>query len=180
MRTPIFMNDPKYDEIVERIRKSYPDSCVLFIDEINNTRLLENYQEQYAQIVEKRGPEKVKERLLFHGTRAECIEPIIQNGFDPMCNSVSAFGVGTYFAKEAKLSYQYMKNPDPRGISYMILAKVLVGSIGKVYGNGALIDTNIHDNSVNYLTNPSIIVTPYASGAYPQYVIGIYKNATNS
>lgn len=176
-RQPVYMSNSQYDIIVERIRNTYPNSCVLFIDEVVNPELEEKYKEQLKEIKEKRGAENVKEELLFHGTCAENIDSIAFYGFDSSRNVTSAHGRGTYFAKNAIYSKDYMKSNDTRGISYMILAEVIIGNC-YTYETNTKINTEKYDNSINSMKNPSIYVTPYQYGAYPKYIIAFHKNAT--
>lgn len=168
-RTPIYMSDARYDQISAKIRISYPNACILFIDQVDNYDLSENYNNRKKDIEEKRG--FVEEMQLFHGTRANLIDKIAAEGFDPSKSVVAAFGPGTYFATTAAYSFNYMKTTDKTGVSYMFLADVLVG---KKIRNGADLD---FDNYVDNPLNPSIIVTPYNDGAYPKYVIAFHKNA---
>jgi hypothetical protein len=37
--TPISLSKTKYDEISRRIHESFPDSCVLWIDQVSNPQL---------------------------------------------------------------------------------------------------------------------------------------------
>lgn len=169
-RTPIYMTDNRFDEISAKVRLSYPNACILFIDEVNNYTLNEAYNNRKQQIVEKR--KEVTEMQLFHGTHAHLIDKIAEEGFDPKKNVSTAFGQGTYFATTAKYSFNYMKSTDKSGISYMFLADVLVGK--KVLYYQGIPD---FDNYVDNLNTPSIIVTPYQDGAFPKYVIAFHKNA---
>lgn len=173
----IYMSNPEYDMISGLIRKSYPNSCILFIDQVVNPELEEKYKEQLETLKEKRGEENVKEELLFHGTNYENIDSIAFYGFDPTKNISSSYGKGTYFAKNASYSREYMKSKDSRGISYMIVAKVIIGKCHR-YGSAQPIDTNTYDNSIDHTKDPRIYVTPYQYGAYPKYVVAFHKNAT--
>ena len=170
-RTPIYMTDKRFDEISAKVRLSYPNACILFIDEVNNFELNEAYNNRKQQIVEKRN--EVTEMQLFHGTHADLIDKIAQEGFDPKKSVVAAFGPGTYFATTAKYSFHYMKSTDRSGISYMFLADVLIGK--KVFYHHGIAD---FDNYVDNLNTPSIIVSPYHDGAFPRYVIAFHKNAS--
>jgi poly [ADP-ribose] polymerase 10/14/15 len=117
---------------------------------------------------------EVKEMQLFHGTNEHLINVIANEGFDPTKNTRAAYGYGTYFAKNASYSSNYMQTSTKNsGITYMFLADVLVGKLDKyklAYNTG-------YDNNVDNLTNPTIITTPYANGAYPRYIIAFHKNA---
>lgn len=120
-RIPIFMEDARYTQITSRIRETYPDACILFIDEIFNPKL----QAEYDSFKLNAGA-TLEEVAVFHGTHANLIDKIADEGFDPNKNKVSAYGHGTYFAKNASYSFNYMKSQDTKGISYMFLADVIV------------------------------------------------------
>lgn len=168
------MSDVRFQEIEMRIRSSFPDCCLLYIDEIENPELEDLYQQRKISIQQIRG--SVREEQLFHGTSVDGIRSIGANGFQVKKNKRSAFGKGTYFAKNASYSFSYMKE-DNSGVSYMFLCDVLVGNI-HTYGSNETINTEIHDNSVNSLQAPSIFVTGYDDGAFPRYVIAFHKYAT--
>ena len=124
---PVYMSDKRYDEISTHVRKSYPDACILFIDELHNPFL----EDEQAKLD---GKEK---SLLFHGTSEKNIDSICRNGF--RCER-SAYGKGTYFSEFASYSTQ-----KPDEIVYMFLCQVLTDSTHtrKVNGTGMYV-TN-HD-----------------------------------
>jgi poly [ADP-ribose] polymerase 7/11/12/13 len=170
-REPIYMSDKRYDEISEMVYKSYNNACILFIDEVKNDDLYASYAAYKSELTEKRG-DAVEEKLVFHGTSANVIDVICRDGFDPTKNISSSFGKGSYFAKDASYSKQYMKSTDSHEVSYMFLAKLAVGK--------CILHTDTDkdfDNYVNNLTMPTIFVTPHRYGAFPQYIVGFYKNA---
>lgn len=173
-RKDVFMSDKRYDKIEEGIRKSYPNSCILWIEEISNSELEELYQKQKADIEAKRG-KPCKEMELYHGTREEAANAIICDGFDPERNNRAAFGKGTYFAKNASYSRDYAP-PASDQISFMLICSVLIGEIGQ-YGSMKPIDLTKHDNSVDNLKSPSIYVTPYSAGAIPRFLVAFHRNA---
>lgn len=173
-RNTIFVSDKRYAHIEERIHTSYPDSCVLWIEEIINPGLEEKYQKQKLEIENKRG-QPCLELELFHGTNEQALNRIVYNGFDPRANKISAYGKGTYFAKYASYSKNYA-NPAKDEVSFMLICSVLVGNCCK----GTLnmnIDTNTYDNSVDDIKNSTIYVTPYSAGAIPRFVVAFYRNA---
>jgi Poly(ADP-ribose) polymerase catalytic domain len=168
-RIPIFMDDKAYQTISDRVRESYPNSCILFIDKVENPNLQIAYENRKRLIELERG--KVEEMQLFHGTHANLIDKIAYEGFDPEKSVVAAYGPGTYFATNAGYSFSYMKSMDKSGISYMFYADVLIGK------KGFKSDTTRCDNYVDSLKTPTIIVSPYGDGAFPRYVIAFHKNA---
>jgi Poly(ADP-ribose) polymerase catalytic domain len=174
VRKDVFMSDKRYNKIEEGIRKSYPNSCILWIEEITNTELEESFQKQKAEIEVKRG-KPCKEMELYHGTKEDATNNIIHEGFDPERNYRAAYGKGSYFAKNASYSRDYAP-PASDQISFMLICSVLVSEIG-IYGSNKTIDTSKHDNSVDNPKNPSIYVTPYQYGAIPRFIVAFHRNA---
>jgi hypothetical protein len=166
------MSNPVYSRVSERIKESYPHSCICWIEEAVNPKLREKYENRKKEVA-TRGD--VNEGQFFHGTSEEAINSITYNGFDPKYNKTSAYGKGTYFAKNASYSFNYM-HPNRDGLSFMFLCDVLLGRSCK--GTTRLtIDTNNYDSAVDNLVSPTIVVTPYADGAYPRYIVAFHKNA---
>jgi hypothetical protein len=168
---PVFMDDARFDQIVSRVTDSYPNSCVLYIDEIQNPVLENRYQLRKAEIQRNRG--SVKEMSLFHGTHEKFIDVIATNGFDPTLNTRAAFGYGVYFARDAKYSSAYMVTNKPENHAFMFMADVLVGQTGTLGLKG---DAR-YDNNVDRHSDPSIVTTVYPDGAFPRYIIAFYKDA---
>jgi hypothetical protein len=164
-----------YDDITKLIRKSYPNACLLYIDEIINDNLLSNYHQRKTNTEQRRGKENVRELMLFHGTKVECINNIATNGFMKQFNKVSAYGKGTYFSTKASYSSHYT-DKDNTDVSYMYICDVIVCKCTVVNGPHE-IDTTLYDNSVNNLESPDIYVTPYDDAAYPRYLVAYHKNA---
>jgi Poly(ADP-ribose) polymerase catalytic domain len=166
---PVCLSSPLYDEVCARIRDSYPNSCVLYIDEVTNPELRQKYEARKDSIP------NVQEKRLFHGTKFVNIDSIAKHGFDTKLNKTSAFGRGTYFATNASYSREY-SNKDQEDISYMFLCDVLVGRC-KRFGGSEKIDTESYDTGVDSVEAPSIYVCPYNDGCYPTYLVAFHKNA---
>lgn len=64
------LSDPIYDTITELILKSYPHSCIVWIETIHNKTLVENFERQKENI----GTPTILK--LFHGTTHENIDSI--------------------------------------------------------------------------------------------------------
>jgi hypothetical protein len=171
----VSLSSPVYDEITKMIENSYKNACVLYIDEIINSNILDKYCKRKVFLEELRGKEYISELRLFHGTKIDCINNIATNGFMKEFNRTSAYGKGTYFSTKASYSCHYT-NKDETDISYMFICDVLVGKCTVINGPKD-IDTELYDNSVNNLTLPDIYVTPYDDGAYPRYLVAFHKNA---
>ncbi len=169
----IELSDKRYDEISARVRKSYPNSCIVWIEENQNDTLLSLYETHKEQVRQIIGHEP-KEQQLFHGTREESVNSILTVGFDPAYNKTSAYGIGSYFARDARYSYGYM-HPGKEDVSYMFLADVITER--QTSGVGYRTIPSSYDCAVDTPNNPSIFVTPHHYGAYPRYIIAFHKSA---
>ncbi len=169
-QVPVFMSDPRFDKISNRIIESYPNACILYIDEIINDELLSKYLARKEKIKETRG--FVNEMQLFHGTHEKIVPVIASDGFDPSFNKRAAFGYGVYFAKHANYSSAYMTADNPQNHTFMFMCDVLVG----VTKTGGQKDDTSFDNNIDK-SDPTIVTTVYPDGAYPRFIIAFYKNA---
>lgn len=175
---PVSLSNLKFDEIASRIKKSFPDSCILWIDEIKNPDLEEEHLLLFEEIKKKRPNIVVTQQELFHGTSESAAKFICDEGFKTEYNTVSAYGKGTYFAKDASYSFGYStKNSSNREIVYMLLCSVIVGAT-EIGTDRKKINTHISDNTVDKLKDPFIVVTPYDKGGIPKYLIAFHKNPT--
>jgi hypothetical protein len=161
------MSDPVYDQISKRVRQSFPNSCICWIEEVQNPNLQKSYDELKLKIG--------NEKLLFHGTSEEAINSIAAGGFNPEFNKTSAYGKGTYFAEKASYSFSYMKQGRD-GVAYMFLCTVLTGRMCRG-SNQLVINTENYDSAVDNIDNPTIFVSPHSAAAYPKYIISFHKNA---
>jgi hypothetical protein len=167
------MKEPIYDTISKRIRESFPNSCIVWIEENENIHLYSAYQARKAEIAKV---SSVNEMQWFHGTREENITKIAMEGFDPAFNKTSAYGKGTYFARDASYSNSYMV-PNAQGISFMFLCNVLMGK--PCMGDSKLkIDTSLYHSAIDNFQRHSILVPPFMDAAYPKYIVAFHKNAT--
>jgi hypothetical protein len=172
-----------FDEIDNKMRESYYDCCILYIDEIYNDELNEKYEKCKQGLIEKRGEKEIKELTLFHGTKHSSILGITEGGFKVSLNRVNAYGIGTYLSPNAKMATGYTNVTkgddtylDGVEVSYLFYCKVLVGkkTVGKA---GALLNTNEFDVGVNNVKNPTIYSIPYDDAIVPLYLVAFYKNA---
>ena len=175
-REYVAMSNETYDKIESGIRESYPNSCVLWIEKVTNSWLDEHFEAQRTLIETKR-QKPCQVWQLYHGTKEEAINSIINHGFNVSSNVRNAYGIGTYFAKNANYSKDYAAPAPSDQVSFMLLCDVLIGEIATGYGSGKAIDVEKHDNSVDNIKKPGIIVTPYDYGAIPRYIIAFYRNA---
>lgn len=150
---PVWTSDKEYSKIESRIQESYPNACILYIDQVFNDSLYQRYLTRKDII----GATEVQ---MFHGTNEKNIQPIITNGFDPKLNVRAVYGPGVYFAKNARYSREYMFSSKPGQPTYMFLADVLVGKEG-----------------VDNHRGPDILTTVHADGSFPRYIIAFHKEA---
>ena len=93
--------------------------------------------------------------------------------------SAACYGNGVYFALQASYSARSTYSPpDPNGLRYMYLVKVLVGEYTK--GKQGILTppvknannvTDTYDTVVDNDTNPGIFVVFYDWQCYPEYLI---------
>jgi len=177
MLSSLSLSNKKYDDIAGSIRKSFPNSCILWIDQVSNPELEAEHDRLFEDLKAKRGPEQVKKLELFHGTTEYAVSAICKEGFDVSRNTTSAYGKGTYFAKDASYSFSYsQKGTTTRDeIVYMLVCSVIVGVCCQGT-SGMVLDTGVADTMVNNTAAPIIYVTPYDKGGIPKYVVAFHKN----
>ena len=113
------MSNKQYDRISDIVYESYPNSCIVWIEQVINPGLEEGFSNRVNEV----GIEPIE---AFHGTKFETVNTIVHGGFDIGFNVRSAFGKGTYFANNAKSSFHYMQTVDSGGIGYMFLCDILM------------------------------------------------------
>lgn len=168
------LSDPLFDVVTEDVYKSYPNACICWIEIVQNEHLEEAFKKRKGMMAKERGREP-EVRKLYHGTKTGIVSKIVSEGFRPDLNKVSAYGKGTYFAVNPKLSLGYTDKCRDSQMSFVFQCEVLIGNTTLGTSNKVM-DTSLYDNFVNNTTNPAIIVTPYADAALPKYVIAFYKN----
>ena len=169
------LSDPIYDEITKRVRLTYPQACIVYLEKIHNTYLETSFNARKAAL-EAKAPVKVLQ--LFHGTTEKAVDSIVRSGFDPAYNTTSAYGIGTYFSPNASVSKDYGRSKKEE-LNYMIISDVLIGKIGRAPASTE-IDKKVMDISANDadINKATIICTPYADGALPHYIVAFYRYAS--
>lgn len=171
------LSDPIYEEVNRRIRETYSNACVVFVESIHNDFLEAHFEDFKKQLEEKRGPDIIKTITLFHGTTENACNNIIAEGFNPDYNTVSQYGKGTYFSANAQTSSTYAKDMKKNDLQYMFLAEVIDG-LRTTAAPNQKIDTDKYDLSVaSDIPLPNICCTPYRYGAIPKYLIGFHRDS---
>lgn len=169
----VSMSDAAFGEIYDALARSYPEVCVCFVDRLSNPALEARFEARKAAM-EALGPVRVER--LFHGTKLENVRGIAAQGFLSAKNVASAYGRGTYFAKNAKMSSKYAEECDSNEMSYMFVCDVLLGRLARGSANAEIQSAN-YDNFVDSLKDPKIVVAPHDDGAMPRYLVAFHKNA---
>jgi hypothetical protein len=166
---PVFMSDKAYNEIVDAVRATYKDACVLYIDRIVNPWLAERYK-AYCEKLRVAGVD-VNEQRLFHGTKANLIETIANEGYKASKNTRAAFGPGTYFSPQGSMSAGYTAANSVEE-SYMFVNRVALGR-NVVSGAGGYAKGTA-DSGGNGST---IYVVQEDAAALPEFVVCFHANA---
>jgi hypothetical protein len=182
------MSDKMFSTIADRISSAYPEACILFIQELDNQKLLDAYNSRkLAMQLDEKTRKHVREELLFHGTRASVVKMICEQGFLCEKNVASGYGKGTYFSPCAAYSFPYMVNKSLQDydevlgtpVTFMILANVLLGRPCKfdTVDSSTLgtqkIDGEKYDHGVGM--NGLEIVLSQDDAIYPRYIIAFEK-----
>ena len=155
-----------YDELVGILRESFENACVLYIDKISNPELEAAFLKRKATFAELGVGD---EKRLFHGTTADAIVSICNDGYKSSYSKVAAYGIGTYFSSAGSYSKNYAKVTG-RGESFMLVNRVLLGRYTPSEYGGRYSGDSGGDGH-------TIFVTKHDDAALPEYVICFHKEA---
>ena len=162
----------EYDDVTAKFRKSIgtDDVCVSVIYKIHNPVLEAAFEARRADIAARRStPPEIVE--VFHGTTMAAAANIVNTGFDPSYSRIAAYGKGTYASPSVKTAVSYCKDArTDSDFSMIFLCRFLKGKHG-VAGSGNIINTETTD----YCGIDPILVTPYADGIIPDYLLCYYS-----
>ncbi|NWV85732.1 PAR12 polymerase, partial [Dasyornis broadbenti] len=165
----------EYKKVKADFQRTMPKAAIKMIYRVQNPSLWALYQWQKDLMQKSNGGKAADERFLFHGTQKKHIDAICQQNFDwRICGlHGTAYGKGSYFARDASLSDKYCEADSNSKI--MFLARVLVGefTLGiSDYVRPPMKDRqNFYDSCVNDSSNPSIFVIFEKQQIYPEYLI---------
>ncbi len=169
--TPLSVSSEEFEKIAATISKSYPQSCIMFIEKIEDHIHEEKYQALKLSMTDP------DEQHLFHGTTEQAAYAIANDGYKVNLNRRSSYGIGVYFAKEASYSKEYANVSTSGGfeLSYMLINKVLTGR--KVVGKAnSKINLKMADSQVDSVTNPKLFSIPREYQAIPLFLVAFHKN----
>ena len=164
------------------------DFQILQIERVQNIELWNSYEAYMRNMVFERLHSEPAERMLFHGTREDNIDSIVQNNFnrDYAGANATRYGKGCYFAAHSE--YSADKRQDKREKyspenakkeKFMFLCRVMVGDfcVGRENAKGPdKVDpdnsySRLYDTTVDNKDKPTIFVTYNDAQVYPEYII---------
>ncbi|XP_076115159.1 protein mono-ADP-ribosyltransferase PARP14-like isoform X1 [Mytilus galloprovincialis] len=174
------------DEIFNFIQKKFwkadRNIKILQILRVQNRHLFSQFNVKQKELQQKNGTDS--ELLLWHGTSKDCIDKIINNGFNrSYCGrNGTAYGKGVYFAVKLRLSLKYTSTSS--GIGHMFLATVEVGESCEGYRNMPVLPPRrecashiTYDSACDDPYDPYMFVLFNDIQAYPSYHIAFrYHN----
>lgn len=123
-------------------RKGNHQTPVSKIFRIQNPRLWQKYSLSKEHMIEDIGKDSINEQHLFHGTASRAVGGICREGLDwRMCGeNGTAFGQGTYFAKNSSYSLRYSNAPGRSlyggGLGIIRRARNVISGSGFLLGSG--------------------------------------------
>jgi len=168
---------------VEAAFRATCGSRVTAVRRVENLVLWQSYAAKRQTMLERARREGVGasnyERVnLFHGSSADVIPNICQQGFNRSFagKNAVAFGRGVYFATTASYSANYC-SADGGGKCYMFVCRVMVGEY-TLGSNGLTVpavrnwDTRqLYDTTTDSTMSPSMFITYHDAQAYPEYMV---------
>ena len=162
----------EYDEVVGRFRKAYgkEEIGVTAIYKLSNPALQEAFLNRQRRITELRS-KAVDVVEVYHGTTMTAAAEIVNTGFDPSRSQIAVYGKGTYASPNAYYAQRYCKDvKGKQDYSMIFLCRFLKGIHGTTPS-----DTPIDTTRMDYCGADSILVTPYADGIVPDYLLFYYS-----
>ena len=180
-RFELAKHSDEFKEIAAFFKRTlHSSTSVVSVQRLQNMAMWQSYamQRQLMATRDKKKPEDAEQRWLFHGTSADTVPKIIQQGFNRGFAGKNAvvYGAGVYFAKNASYSASTTYSPpDSKGVQSMFLVRVLSGFT--CLGHNGQPVPDMRDASRNILydtttnTDKSIYVTYHDSQQYPEYLV---------
>ncbi|GLD48158.1 poly [ADP-ribose] [Lates japonicus] len=175
-RVSLQRSSDEFKEIEALFCKTMRGFDIIKIERIQNKALWEVFQWQKNQMKSNNFGCNVTEKKLFHGTDSKHVDAICLTNFDwRICGTHgTAFGKGSYFARDAKYSHSYTGDSDIRS---MFVSRVLVGDFTR--GSSSYCrppskdggDVNFYHSCVDDVINPAIFVVFEKHQIYPEYLL---------
>ncbi|XP_071371285.1 protein mono-ADP-ribosyltransferase PARP12-like isoform X1 [Centroberyx affinis] len=183
-RVSLQSSSAEYQGIESLFRNTMRGFDIVQIERIQNKALWEVFEWQKDRMNKNNSGRNVTERKLFHGTDSKHVDAICLDNFDwRICGTHgTAFGKGSYFARDAKYSHSYAGQSN---VKSMFISRVLVGDFTR--GSSDYLrppskdggDTRFYDSCVDDVRDPSIFVVFEKHQIYPEYLLQ-YKEKTSN
>jgi len=168
---------------ISKLFHSSLDAATYSIEKIERVQNETLYQEFYLchkNFEKDLGLEEMQVKQLFHGTTSDVIPQIAKIGFDwRVCGkNATAYGKGSYFAKNSSYSDSYSKENSQTRMKAMFVAKVITGKPAR--GNSSILrEPDGCHCTVDSISSPTIYVIYHIKQAYPEYIIYYSSKRTN-
>ncbi|XP_017538418.1 protein mono-ADP-ribosyltransferase PARP12-like isoform X1 [Pygocentrus nattereri] len=178
-------SDKDYTRVQERFHKTMTGFTILRIERVQNREQWEDFQTKRERMRKANKDKKYEEgeRLLFHGTKSDCIDAICNQNVDMRLSGANGtvYGQGSYFARDAKYSHGFT---DKYGEKSMFVCRVLVGQYTRgvsSYRRPPAKDSTgtLYDSCVDNPKEPTIFVVFDRPQVYPEFLI-TYEEETFS
>ncbi|KAK3894674.1 hypothetical protein Pcinc_001574 [Petrolisthes cinctipes] len=184
-RVTLAPTSKEYQKIVDLLSgKMSP--MVIKVERIQNPYLWRAFMNKVKEFVTKKDSKQLNCRRLFHGTKPDVVDNICAENFDWRLHGYAAgqkYGQGAYFSNNASLSFGFCR-PDPCGLRYMFVVRVMVGSY--TVGDSSMVrppinpvTSTLYDSTVDNLRRPSIFVKYEKQEYYPEYIITMGKECVS-
>ncbi len=173
----IELSDKEFDRISKRVRETYPNACILWIEKNKNSSLEKEYHKYKAKF------EEPNEMELFHGTSESAARSIMDSGFDPLRCRDAWYGNGVYFSPSAQVSLSYSMGithtvkKTRKDIQYVLLNKVCLGKLLILRNRLQDQDIPFPYTSTKSPTKPAEYVVNKREAVWPEYLISFYPQA---
>ena len=164
------LSDPMYEQIENMVRATYEHSCIVWIEKIHNEELEKKFNEYKSKI----DPPNVKR--LFHGTSEQVARIIIEEGFDPSKNKVSAHGLGVYFSTRAAYSIDYCHRTQGKDYVFMFVCDVVTGRVCRGQPYSPIPPE--YNSATNSVKNPDMYIVNKREAAMPKYLVAFYPDVS--
>jgi len=124
-REGIKMHDADFDDGVTTVKRLFLDSIPANCVEVGEIKLVVQ-PDLLKRFLQRLESSEACVEATWHGTRAEHVENILDNGLAPSLCHTGAYGRGAYVGTHAGVAHQYA-DPGPQGWRHMCLTLVIVG-----------------------------------------------------
>jgi hypothetical protein len=163
----------EYDTVEAEFLKELgsPKACVSAIFKIRNAAIKAGFDARCADIAAKRGstPAVI---TTYHGTSLAAASSIAQVGFDPKYSTIAVYGKGTYSSTKPSTALGYCKDVKTTdNFSMVFMCDFAKGKFGTPDASNRLTECDYSGSG----GKDEIVVTPFADGIVPNYLICFYK-----